>query len=294
MEDGNSTRILQEVNVNYIPETICNEGSAYDGEVRDLTMFCAAGIGKDSCQGDSGGPLFRRTGNEFEQVGVVSWGRGCSREKFPGVYSRVSGQIEWIKSEICNLSDFKPEYCNTFGTGGTGDMTIRLDINYDQYVSEVSWSFHQNGQTPLFKLGSEGNNSLQGTYKVKLEPGPATFVITDVFSDGICCKFGNGGYKIFSETSEGDKLLAESEGQYGSWEIQDLVIPNIQNLPLPSSSPSLGPSLGPSLAPEFSPNFIPEFIPELSPEFIPELIPELSSELSSYLTSYLTFDLISY
>lgn len=73
-EQGNKTVVLQQVDVNYIPETQCNQGRSYDGEVKDLTMFCAAGLGKDSCQGDSGGPIFRKSGEEFEQVGLVSWG----------------------------------------------------------------------------------------------------------------------------------------------------------------------------------------------------------------------------
>ncbi|MDT5034601.1 MAG: hypothetical protein QOC94_4772 [Actinoplanes sp.] len=51
----------------------------------------AGGIGADTCQGDSGGPLVRRTGEGvLVQVGITSWGLGCARPGYPGVYSQIS------------------------------------------------------------------------------------------------------------------------------------------------------------------------------------------------------------
>merc|ERR1712150_90655 len=65
-------------------------------------MICAADDGKDSCQGDSGGPLIVRADDSDEdvQVGIVSWGKGCAKPGYPGVYARVSEKIDWINEQI--------------------------------------------------------------------------------------------------------------------------------------------------------------------------------------------------
>ncbi|CAH0605816.1 unnamed protein product [Chrysodeixis includens] len=59
--------------------------------------------GKDACQGDSGGPLLCRNplnSQQWYMAGIVSHGDGCARKGEPGVYTRVSLFVKWIKYHI--------------------------------------------------------------------------------------------------------------------------------------------------------------------------------------------------
>ena len=51
-------------------------------------------LGKDSCQGDSGGPMT----SDGYHVGIVSWGYGCARDGYPGVYSQTDAFLDFIAS----------------------------------------------------------------------------------------------------------------------------------------------------------------------------------------------------
>ncbi|KAG3294271.1 serine protease 55-like [Ictidomys tridecemlineatus] len=51
-------------------------------------------------QGDSGGPLICHKKNnttKWYQLGIVSWGVNCGKKDIPGVYTKVSNYLLWIK-----------------------------------------------------------------------------------------------------------------------------------------------------------------------------------------------------
>jgi secreted trypsin-like serine protease len=89
--------VLREVDVPAVDDPTCR--SAYGTSLHALTMVCAGAPNIDSCYGDSGGPLFATEAGSRIQVGIVSWGRGCAKKRYPGVYSEVnSSSIRgWIR-----------------------------------------------------------------------------------------------------------------------------------------------------------------------------------------------------
>ncbi|CAL4063231.1 unnamed protein product [Meganyctiphanes norvegica] len=91
--------VLQAVSIPVLSPTICS--LAYDKIFTD-NMICAGDVsgGKDSCQGDSGGPLIIRNNTMYTQIGVVSFGKGCGRPGYPGVYTNIVNYMQWIRDEL--------------------------------------------------------------------------------------------------------------------------------------------------------------------------------------------------
>ncbi|MCL4137248.1 UNVERIFIED_CONTAM: hypothetical protein GTU68_007592, partial [Idotea baltica] len=89
---GSSPDILQKVDVPVVSDADCRD--AYGTLAVADSMLCAGEEGKDSCQGDSGGPLLC----SGYLGGVVSWGRGCALDGYPGVYTEVSYFVDWIQA----------------------------------------------------------------------------------------------------------------------------------------------------------------------------------------------------
>jgi len=111
-EDGKPSCLLQEVNVPVMTNEECVKNTSYTDTMITPNMLCAGYVGvggMDSCQGDSGGPLavLRPTGR-YELIGVVSWGNGCARPQYPGIYTRVTRYLSWIRANSadgCFCSD---------------------------------------------------------------------------------------------------------------------------------------------------------------------------------------------
>lgn len=36
----------------------------------------------------------------FIYLGIISWGRGCGRQNFPGIFTKLTNYIEWLKDHL--------------------------------------------------------------------------------------------------------------------------------------------------------------------------------------------------
>ncbi|XP_006894095.1 PREDICTED: polyserase-2-like [Elephantulus edwardii] len=88
---GLPSETLQEILLPLVPSRICAMLYGSPFMIRP-DMLCAGYIMKPKsvCEGDSGGPLVCEFNDTWRQIGVVSWGNGCSDPVFPGVFARVS------------------------------------------------------------------------------------------------------------------------------------------------------------------------------------------------------------
>ncbi|XP_076980985.1 urokinase-type plasminogen activator [Tamandua tetradactyla] len=87
--------------VKLISHQECQQPHYYGSEVT-TKMLCAADPHweTDSCKGDSGGPLVCSSHGRLTLTGIVSWGEGCALKNKPGVYTRVSQFLPWIRTHI--------------------------------------------------------------------------------------------------------------------------------------------------------------------------------------------------
>ncbi len=120
-QGGNGADILQKAGVLVAPQSTC--ANAYPQSITD-NMICAGlpSGGVDSCQGDSGGPLMGWGGTGgWKLAGVVSFGAGCAQAMTPGVYTRVSKYVAWIKSYTDSQDGPAPLRNPGFELGSNGD-----------------------------------------------------------------------------------------------------------------------------------------------------------------------------
>jgi Trypsin len=148
-EDDARPHVLQEVDLNYLPNDQCelaeDSDESFEGRIHSthLCTFVQPNNTKDACAFDSGGPIILQqdiqvetetvvvtehqrwfflppvqeevvvttttTKSEDVLVALVSWGVGCADPVFPGVNARVSAVSDWIDEQVCRLSLHPPK-----------------------------------------------------------------------------------------------------------------------------------------------------------------------------------------
>ncbi|XP_007113989.2 LOW QUALITY PROTEIN: serine protease 38 [Physeter macrocephalus] len=111
-QQGDTSDKLQEVQLPLVPLPLCQLLYGHTsyilpdmlcaGDLRDMKTACEFTRNSSFFWGDSGGPLVCEFNHTWMQIGVVSWGHGCTYPMYPAVYARVSFFSEWIHYHVEN------------------------------------------------------------------------------------------------------------------------------------------------------------------------------------------------
>ncbi|KAK5643999.1 hypothetical protein RI129_007844 [Pyrocoelia pectoralis] len=94
---GESAKIKKKVSAKIFPIDQCLRQYNDSRRIVSLNHFCVVEA-LAVCQGDSGGPLMLSVKNQWEQVGILSFGKACGN--FSSVYIKVTSYLDWIKANL--------------------------------------------------------------------------------------------------------------------------------------------------------------------------------------------------
>uniref|UniRef100_A0A8B9E9G3 Transmembrane serine protease 9 n=1 Tax=Anser cygnoides TaxID=8845 RepID=A0A8B9E9G3_ANSCY len=99
-EGGLMSKHLQKAAVNVIGDQACKK--FYPVQISSRMVCAGFPHGTvDSCSGDAGGPLAcQEPSGRWFLAGITSWGYGCARPYFPGVYTKVTAVQGWIAQNL--------------------------------------------------------------------------------------------------------------------------------------------------------------------------------------------------
>jgi hypothetical protein len=166
----------------------------------------------------------------------VHRGFGCALPAFPGVYGRVSDQIEWIKSTICQISSNPPadfDCANIYPPvlvpgDGRVSVPVTIIIQFDDFPEEISWSITEKeaGNVLVEVPAGAYNGDRSRVQETVFLPAGSTFVfsIEDNFGDGLCCN-SPGNYMVILGRSPNGEVLVSGGGDFGHRQTNEFVVP---------------------------------------------------------------------
>ena len=102
----NISDVVKKATLNILKNEDCKKASLTTRDKEQITskIICAHEPGDGSCGGDSGGPLICQPIIQQEVCGVVSLAPEiCGHPLTPGVYTRVSEYLDWIRESVSSI-----------------------------------------------------------------------------------------------------------------------------------------------------------------------------------------------
>lgn len=206
-EGGPQSRYLLKAQVPFVSDASCQ--SSYP-ELIPSEEICAGYTqgGVDTCQGDSGGPMFRRdASNNWVNVGIVSWGNGCARPNYPGVYTQISTFASAIAAAADELSGTPPP-------PGCGPFTNGTDVAIPDAGAAVTSPVTASGCTGNGATGSRVEVHIIHTYRGDL-------VIDIVAPDGTAYRLKNSSASDSANDVHATYTVnLSAEARNGTWRLR--------------------------------------------------------------------------
>jgi hypothetical protein len=129
---------------------------------------------------------------------------------FPTITGSGNYSVEFF---VDNINGSENDYSSS-NNGGSFDISILTAINENQvvvevtpdnYGSEIAWSIvDENSGAEIFSRDNYSDGNTDTSIDTITLPNEScyNFEITDGYGDGICCDWGNGGYKIQNVSGE--------------------------------------------------------------------------------------------
>ena len=151
-------------------------------------------VPRDACAWDSGDPVIVKSPDDNDPqndllVGLGSSGVSCADPVFPGLQARISYGYEWIRKQVCTLSDDPPAYfcCSDYmqNTTTAGDAQVVMAPPFNTSVPEASPVSPEKeaigtGQQALAELISP-SRQFASPVDTKYAQGPFFFVVVVLF-----------------------------------------------------------------------------------------------------------------
>jgi len=213
---------------------------------------------------------------------------GISTSSTPSYANVYVGNARCSADSDCDRGEFCTEYscnissgiCNSIQDCSQCGGKVDVEIMSDNYGTETTWEvINTNDSGKAMQGGPYSANNL-ATASSCLGFGNYEFKIYDSYSDGICCSYGSGYYKL----SLDDEVLKEG-GSFGSsdeylFEITQNNIPPTLAPISPTNAPTtLNPTINPTKVPTLPPTFNSTNAPTSPPTTNPTNTPTSSPTL---------------